>query len=245
MLDLRSREAFNAQPTSRAANIPLEELADRPFELPPPSETVDIADTGIEAHEGAAILRQAGRIPQIVPSQTGTPNRDRFRLWKATSLLDVSEALPPARALCLACGVGREAVILAAAGWQVVATDVLPDAIERGRRLEDAYLPPDRPQIRWLVADLREALPADLGEFDLVTQFFYSDTSTAARTMGRLAPRGVALIEAFSEQHWSSLGRLKPERVLRTDAWPSTYEVRCDEDWHQNRHTTRIVVRRS
>jgi SAM-dependent methyltransferase len=45
------------------------------------------------------------------------------------------EGLPPGRALDLACGEGRNALWLAAQGWQATGVDFSPVALERGRRI--------------------------------------------------------------------------------------------------------------
>jgi len=244
-LDVRVHESFKARPTERAANIPLDELRRRPYELPPANVAVGISDTGLEANEAALVLNRMGRKGQLVLARSVEPHADIYRLWRATSLLDVAETAPPGRALCLACGAGREAVVLAAAGWQVVAVDVLPDAIERGRQLEKAYLPVGAPAIQWLVADLRQPLPEELGDFELVTQFFFSDTDTVARISRHMGAGGLALLESFSERHWRLLGRSRPERILRPQDWAASYDVSATEGLHDERQTTRIVVRKA
>ncbi|MHB8637654.1 MAG: methyltransferase domain-containing protein [Fimbriimonadaceae bacterium] len=243
LLDVRAVEAFGVAPTSNAANIPLEELRDRPYELPPPGCRIRVAETGEEARAAVKLLAEMGRCGDIASAQPGKPFGDRYRLWAASPLLDVAGAAPAGRALCLACGVGREAVMLAAAGWCVTAVDVLPDAIERGRHLERTYVPAGSAPIQWLVADLRQPLPPNLGEFDLVTQFFFADPATAKRTARHLASSGSALLEAFSEGHWINLGRSRPDRILRPDEWASPYQVLYCEGWHDGRHSLRMVVR--
>jgi SAM-dependent methyltransferase len=60
------------------------------------------------------------------------------------------------RAIDLGCGSGREAVYLAAQGWQVVAVDRLPEALQRGRDLQRRYAP-DSPPIQWVCADLERS----------------------------------------------------------------------------------------
>jgi SAM-dependent methyltransferase len=244
-LDVRTREAFSELPTEFAANIPVSELRERPFELPPAGSTVAIADTGPEAAEGAGLLSRMGRLPEVVPGRKVQPHDLKFRLWKATSLLDMAEHMRTGRALCLACGVGREAVILAAAGWHVLAVDLLPDALDRGRHLEEKYVPAGVRPIDWLVADLRQPLPDGLEQFALMTQFFYADSGTEARILRHLSPGGMALLESFSELHWHSLGRSKPESILRSHTWDRGFELSHDEDWHEGRHTTRQIVRKS
>ncbi|WP_375498545.1 class I SAM-dependent methyltransferase [uncultured Jatrophihabitans sp.] len=69
----------------------------------------------------------------------GAPNR-----WVEQEVRD----LPPARALDLACGEGRNAIWLATRGWHVVAVDFSAVALDKGRAAE----PPDA-GIEWISAD--------------------------------------------------------------------------------------------
>jgi SAM-dependent methyltransferase len=60
-------------------------------------------------------------------------------------------ALPPGRALDLACGEGRNAVWLAARGWRVTAVDFSAVGLDKGRALEQREL--GTSAIEWIVAD--------------------------------------------------------------------------------------------
>ena len=111
--------------------------------------------------------------------------------------------LPRGRALDVACGAGRNALYLAANGFDVVALDISRVGLERG-------LPVD-----WLYADLDEdpagALPA--GPFDLIVWVRY-----VHRT---LMPHLIA--------HLGAGGTLVCEQHLRTDdpvAGPTSAEFR-------------------
>lgn len=67
-------------------------------------------------------------------------------------LVQEVEPLAPGRTLDLACGEGRNALWLAASGWQVTAVDYSEVAIERGRRrARDLDL-----EVDWRVADVTE-----------------------------------------------------------------------------------------
>jgi 2-polyprenyl-3-methyl-5-hydroxy-6-metoxy-1,4-benzoquinol methylase len=76
----------------------------------------------------------------------------------------------PGRAIDLACGEGRNALWLAAQGWDVTAVDFSRVAIERGQAMaaEEGI---DTAGIDWIVADLRDH---DLGEqrWDLVAHVY-------------------------------------------------------------------------
>jgi SAM-dependent methyltransferase len=82
------------------------------------------------------------------------PNR-----WVEQEVAD----LPPGRALDLACGEGRNALWLAARGWQVTGVDFSPVALEKARRLEE-HEPPANP-VTWVCADVTSYVaeePVDL-----------------------------------------------------------------------------------
>jgi SAM-dependent methyltransferase len=80
--------------------------------------------------------------------------RERPLVWSAEPNLFVERelaGLPPARALDLAAGEGRNALWLASRGWEVEAVEFSPIAIEKGRQLAaGAGL-----ELRWTLADLR------------------------------------------------------------------------------------------
>jgi SAM-dependent methyltransferase len=78
------------------------------------------------------------------------PNR-----WVERELAD----LAPGRALDLACGEGRNALWLAARGWQVSAIDFSAVALDKGRALESRQAPPTR--VDWVHADATTYRPAE------------------------------------------------------------------------------------
>ena len=100
-------------------------------------------------------------------------------------------ALPPGRALDLACGEGRNARWLAERGWQVTAIDWSSVAIEKGRRTTDT--------VDWQVGDaLTAPLPTGL---DLAVLAYFQVVADARRTSLRrsfdaLAPGGTLFVVA-------------------------------------------------
>jgi SAM-dependent methyltransferase len=114
------------------------DLTQRRYELPAPGASIKVLQVG-DFEPAAAWLQAAGyRIGSCTrPSQVEAA---RYRLWQPTSLLSEKvAAMQPGRALDAGCGGGRNAVYLASLGWQVEAFDRLPEAIEKGRRLELLY----------------------------------------------------------------------------------------------------------
>lgn len=121
------------------------------------------------------------------------------RVWTGRvnpRLVEVASKLAAARALDLGCGEGADAVWLAEHGWQVVAVDVSPVALQRaaaaaGQRGVTA-------RIDFQHRDLPESFPE--GEFDLVSaQYLHSPARLEREKVLRLAagcvtPDGVLLI---------------------------------------------------
>ena len=102
--------------------------------------------------------------------------------------------LPPARALDLGCGGGRNAVWLAERGWQVTGVDFSDTALELARALA-AERDVD---VDWVEADVREYEPAE-ASFDLVLVLYLHLPADERRTvLGRaavaLAPGGRLLV---------------------------------------------------
>ena len=93
--------------------------------------------------------------------------RDGWELGQAAPPLDaflrsdIRSPQPPGRVLVPGCGRGHEAALLAELGFEVIGLDLSAEAIDRARALNG----PDRPQLRWLQADLFD--PAALAAAEL------------------------------------------------------------------------------
>jgi SAM-dependent methyltransferase len=100
--------------------------------------------------------------------------------------------LPRGRALDVACGAGRNALFLAANGYEVTALDISAVGLERGRRAAaERGL-----SIDWLCADLDDperALPA--GQFNLIVWARYVHPQLMPYLIARLATGGALLCE--------------------------------------------------
>jgi 3-hydroxyisobutyrate dehydrogenase-like beta-hydroxyacid dehydrogenase/SAM-dependent methyltransferase len=66
---------------------------------------------------------------------------------------DPRRPLPPGQVLVPGCGRGHEAALLAALGFSAIGLDLSGEAIREARRLHG----PERPELRWLQADLLDA----------------------------------------------------------------------------------------
>jgi len=118
-------------------------------------------------------------------------------LWSATPnrfLVQETEGLAPGRALDLACGEGRNALWLAAQGWQATGIDFSATALARGRAAAAE---------RGLAVELLEAdvvaYEPPLAAFDLVAVFYLhlpatERTRVLAAAVRGLAPGGVLLV---------------------------------------------------
>jgi SAM-dependent methyltransferase len=100
--------------------------------------------------------------------------------------------LPRGRALDVACGAGRNALFLAANGYEVTALDISAVGLDRGRRAAaERGLSVD-----WHYADLDDperALP--VGPFDLIVWARYVHKTLMPFLIARLAPGGALLCE--------------------------------------------------
>jgi tellurite methyltransferase len=107
-------------------------------------------------------------------------------------LADWLDRLPRGRALDVACGAGRNALFLAAAGYAVDAVDISPAGLERG----SAAAAERGVDVTWHCADLEEhpdALPR--GPYDLVVWVRYVNAALWPAVVSRLAPGGHVLVE--------------------------------------------------
>ncbi len=117
----------------------------------------------------------------------------RYTARTETSALLVEwlPSIPTGRALDVACGTGRTALHLAAAGFEVDAVDISEVAITAGRE-EAAHR--GITSITWSVADLDEAaLPGD--GYDLITVLRYRNEALWPRLRGALAPNGWIVVD--------------------------------------------------
>jgi tellurite methyltransferase len=119
------------------------------------------------------------------------------------------ERLTPGRALDVACGTGRNTLLLAAFGWRALGIDISPVALQLARA---------EAQRRALMLDL---LATDLSEwplpvacFDLVCVFRFLDRSLCPALAATLKPGGVLLYETFTIAQRSYEGGPRSDALL-------------------------------
>jgi SAM-dependent methyltransferase len=115
------------------------------------------------------------------------PNR-----WVERELAD----LTPGRALDLACGEGRNALWLAAKGWQVTALDFSAVALDKGRVLESAQ-DASAPRVDWVCGDATTYRPAEPVDLALLCYLHLAPPEWATTLRGAadvLAPGATLLV---------------------------------------------------
>lgn len=117
---------------------------------------------------------------------------DRAPASWITRHLPVLRSQAPGRALDVACGRGRHALLLARLGFDVEALDASAVAVDHLRgRAEAEDLPVDA-----RVADLRDE-PLPEGPFAVVVDAFFLERRLFAAMAERLAPGGVLLVVTY------------------------------------------------
>ena len=189
--------------------FPVNRIAELVHALPAPGGAVDVADVRGGA-EAVAWLEAHGRPARLVPAGAA----GETRLWDPSpGLVPPLESLKPGRALDLGCGTGRDAVALAMRGWEVVAVDRLPDALERARSLAALH----SASLTLLALDVeREPLPE--GPFDLVTAFRY--LPSLGLMASALGPGGSLVAETFTDRERARTGKPRDPRLVLPAADP-------------------------
>lgn len=197
------------QPLLVEGGVYVPELANRMHELPPPNVLLHVAGDGAQAI--ADHLRRRGRLAEVRDIEPDTredpATRPRYRLWQPDPWVEQVRGV--GSALDVGCGSGRDAVALAATGWHVVATDPLPDALERGRDLEARY--GDGPSVDW-----RDSLPDET--FDLVLLIRCGRPELLDPARERVAPGGRLLLVGRTDR-FAELERLDPIRLEIGTDW--------------------------
>jgi SAM-dependent methyltransferase len=118
-------------------------------------------------------------------------------------------ALPRGRALDVATGLGRNALFLARAGYQVDAIDVSPTGLrEAARRAKLARL-----RVRWIAADL-DTFRLAQSRYDVVVNAFFLKRRLFPALRAAVKPGGVMIVETHMQGPEDS-GPSGPARRLR------------------------------
>jgi SAM-dependent methyltransferase len=145
---------------------------------------------------------------------SSTPNQ-----WVESEVAD----LPPSRALDLACGEGRNALWLAARGWDVTAVDFAEVGLAKGRAIQAARADADHLRVSWVCADVVTHEP-ERAAFGLVLACYLqlpADERRAAlrRAAAGLAPGGTLLVVGHDSTNIAEgVGGPQEPKVLFTAA---------------------------
>jgi SAM-dependent methyltransferase len=252
-LDPRPAALALELPIANSVNIPLDELSSRMHELPSRQSPVRVAAPEPYREEAAQFLSIQEREVILAEDWRYGPV-EPGRLWSPNDLvLDNPFLERPGRALDLACGTGRDAVLLAGFGWQVTAVDRLPDALDRGRNLAARYLPRELAAlIEWVALDIED--PAAVAEsdvfksnYDWISMFWYLNRPLIRLAPELLNPGGGLVLETFTAEHRERFGKPRREAfVLQpgelTTMVPNLEVIRYEETWSHNRHSAKFIA---
>lgn len=167
-------------------------------------------------------------------------------------LVRVAEAITPGRALDVACGAGRHALLLARLGWQVTAVDASGVGVEitteRARKMNL--------EVDARVADLeRGEFEIEREAYDLITVFYYLQRNLWPKLRAGLRPCGtlVAAIHLVDEDPSSETGN--PNFLLQPGELRAEFSDWKIEHYHETqlndedagdhrRRTAEIVARK-
>ncbi len=118
--------------------------------------------------------------------------------------------LPRGRALDVATGLGRNALLLASAGYDVCAVDISATALaEAARRAARRRL-----RVSWVEADL-DTYPFPKARYDVVVNTFFLKRRLIARLQEAVRPGGVMVLETHLESTVPDPGPRGPAHRLR------------------------------
>ena len=223
VLDVRTPDEFTALGHIPGARLlPVHLSASAPAVLDAPDQPLLVCcEHAVRSRVAARLLAQAGftAVHELADGMAGWRGQRAFDSTPISGpapwLVDNVDLLPgTGRVLDVACGRGRHALLLAAAGFAVTAVD--RDAVA---------LDPLREQARRLELDLRveemdlEAPGVDLGteRFDLIVVTRYLHRPLVAQLVSALAPGGTLIYETFLVQQAERGHPTNPAFLLQPD----------------------------
>lgn len=209
-------------------------------ELPEPFATIEVLD-GPFTNIACEALRALRRRPLIVHS--AEIDFISNRMWNVNPVLSlISELTIPGTALDLGCGAGRDAVWLAANGWEVTGVDRLKNNIDTLRKLRMAYAPND--PVQWVVANIHEYQPAS--DYDLVLLHYCWDPAYFETAKRAVRKGGFLSVLAHSETHRQCFGHPRASKVLnpRNLTIDGFEPIINEQRWAIDRHFVSVVLQR-
>jgi SAM-dependent methyltransferase len=229
LLDVRPEADFRAAHVPGSASIPLEELRERTHELPAASIALRVVDAEpARAERAGEFLRARGHVVEGARWEASAAVESgpaRAVLWQpnpflieALARIRIEQGQPapptPRRAMDLACGTGRDAVYLAMQGYDVLAVDLLPDALQRATDLARR----SGVGLGTLAMDVERGPSLPDGTFDLVTVFRFLHRPLFPLLREAVAPGGYLIYETFHERNLATGRRPQnPAHLLKTE----------------------------
>jgi tellurite methyltransferase len=136
-------------------------------------------------------------------------------------LVDAARDLPPGRALDLACGTGRNTLWLAEHGWNVIAVDGSPAALELLRHRAASL------RIETQIADLEDsAFSIESARYDLIAMCYYFQRNLIGPCKRGIVPGGVMIATALLIEPGKELSsfRLQPGELR---GYFTDWEILC------------------
>jgi len=132
------------------------------------------------------------------------------RSWPSALLTDWIDAIPPGRAMDVACGAGRNALYLAERGFGVDAVDISGEALERARDTGRQM----GLSVNWVEHDLDEPLELD-SRYQLILIIRYVNLPLIGRLTANLAPGGFLMCEQHMVSEEEVIGPANPAYRVR------------------------------
>jgi len=256
-VDLRDAAAYARERPAGAVRLDAEDVLLRSYLLPPrhrplvliggPADRIPLLVTSLlsagypEVRHFSAAMWQAH-----LPVETGPPTRSH--LWEPAQALHEAlalHALPRgATALDVACGTGRNAVWLAVQGFDVLAVDLLPDALERvqdrAARLGAV--------LRTQQMDVEFPGALDDMHADLVVVVRFLDRALFGPLQRVVNPGGLLVYETFTIDQLEQGHPKNPKYLLRHDelpgAFPDLATLSYQEGFFDGAHLARLIAQR-
>ncbi|HTM57411.1 MAG TPA: rhodanese-like domain-containing protein [Candidatus Udaeobacter sp.] len=225
ILDVRPAEAFAAGHLPGSGHLPESEWPARRSELPPrEAEVLVVAESPERARVAVVALESLGysrvRALETPLANLGadcvtSPARPLWRPtpWLASSIARFGAEVPAGPAADLASGSGRDAVFLAARGYDVEAWDRAPEALARAvelARVSGVHVTP-------VECDLEhDRPPLPRSRYALITCFRFLDRRLFARIREALIPGGIVIQQTYRRGQ-ERFGRPKRAQYLLDD----------------------------
>lgn len=123
---------------------------------------------------------------------------------------------PGSRALELACGLGHDALWLAARGYRVDAIDISAEALRRARA---AMQQRGLSSVTFIQADL-DHFPLPVHAYDLVTVFRYLNRDLFPAICARVRPGGLVIYQTLNVRRLERNPATNPDHMLALDELP-------------------------